>query len=261
MDELQQTWRTVIQPIFSKYGMTFPEPFFTPLPTQVDVVRIERDVQQQIDNFGIDIRDLFSCLANGITDGPRRGGKPLDLKRLFWGLLNSCFKEGTLPALLRHLREVGVVVARQTDDIPERERPELPRYADYVFRQGCELYDLEHGPCEDVARKQLRIEELKARIESISKDCTTMDGNHGTNKPETGASIAKSRKDRALLRGRRLCKENSEITIDEIIEDPLVLQIWPSKERPKPSTLRRIFEGSGITKRGRRKADKKPESR
>jgi len=172
MDELQQTWRTVIKPLIAKYDLVFPKPFFTPLPTKFDLIRLERDIQQRIDNFGIDIRDLFSCLANGITDGPRRGGKPLDLKRLFWGLLNSCFKERTLPALLRHLKEIEVVVARPADGIPERERPELPRYADYVFRQACELHDLEHGPCEDVARKQIRLEQLRARIESISKDCT-----------------------------------------------------------------------------------------
>ena len=54
--------------------------------------------------------------------------------------------------------------------------PELPKYAKLAFDLSGELYDLEYGPCEDVARKQKRIEELKARLGSISKDCTRLEG-------------------------------------------------------------------------------------
>lgn len=134
-----------------------------------------------------------------------------------------------------------------------------PLYAEEVWELGCQLWDLEHGPCEDVARKQERIEELETRLHSISPDCTRkVEPNktvaNGKNKPDTRVSIAKVRKERAMLRGKQLHKENPKITIDEIIKDPVLLQIWPTKKKPSVTYLKRLFEGSGITNRGRRKA-------
>ena len=114
----------------------------------------------------------------------------------------------------------------------------------------------------DVATNQIRLEIVQAYLKKLrAMDPFTFKAQHGTNEPETGVNIAKSRRDRALLRGKRLSKENPEITIDEIINDPLLLQIWPTKDKPSATYLKRMFEGSGITKRGRRKADKNSESR
>lgn len=136
--------------------------------------------------------------------------------------------------------------------------PELPEYADEVFDLSCQMFDLEHGPCQDVAGKQKRMEELKDRVNRISLDCTRkeLDGSRTTNdlkvKPKT--TRAQSRWDRAFLRGKELTKDNPEITIDEIIKDPVFRQIWPSSKRPSDSTIKRKLVGSGLTKRGRRKA-------
>jgi len=68
-------------------------------------------------------------------------------------------------------------------------------------------------------------------------------------------TLAQSLWDRFFLKAAELRKDDDETTIEKIIKDPLVLQIWPSKKRPKESTLKHKLEGSGLTKRGRRKAE------
>lgn len=71
-----------------------------------------------------------------------------------------------------HDAHVGAWVAWQRE-------PELPEYADEVFDLSCQLYDLEHGPCQDVAGKQKRMEGLKDRLKRISLDCTHSKGKPG----------------------------------------------------------------------------------
>jgi len=73
-------------------------------------------------------------------------------------------------------------------------------------------------------------------------------------KPRTPAQI---RKDRAIQKAIQIKeeirrKENREPTIDEIMQDPILLAIW-GREKPKESYLRRILEGKVETKRGPRK--------
>ena len=131
----------------------------------------------------------------------------------------------------------------------------------------------------DIVEYQRRVEELEARREEILADRrklfesqTEEDGvfstsevdqalSRGPSDDDDGAkmkpsvTLAQSRWDRFLLKAAELRKDDDETTIEEIIKDPLVLQIWPSKKRPKESTLKRKLEGSGLTKRGRRKAE------
>lgn len=117
----------------------------------------------------------------------------------------------------------------------------------------------------DEVERQRRVEELEARREKILADrrklFETQREDAAGNQSDDGAkmkpsvTLAQSRWDRFLLKAAELRKDDDETTIEEIIKDPLVLQIWPSKKRPKESTLKRKLEGSGLTKRGRRKAE------
>jgi len=150
----------------------------------------------------------------------------------------------------------------------EQDRPEhsenVEDWFNFYIERMNEIERVKHGPCEDETRRLNALRKLEASLKKhIATDPYTFNAQTVAKHQQAAKvpTLAKSRRDRALLLGKRLRNDNNDITIDELIEDPLVVGIWPSKERPKPSTLRRIFEGSGITKRGRRKADKNSESR
>lgn len=86
-----------------------------------------------------------------------------------------------------------------------------PLYAEEVWELGCQLWDLEHGPCEDVARKQERIEELETRLHSISPDCTRK---VGTAKESTQNGTGYKQTARIYAGG--LIAGNSQITLDDL---------------------------------------------
>lgn len=65
--------------------------------------------------------------------------------------------------------------------------------------------------------------------------------------------------DRLRAKAIDLVKDQSDMTIEQIMDDPifgaLVNAQWVPKKRPKESTIRRRLEGHGIAKVGRRRAE------
>jgi hypothetical protein len=58
--------------------------------------------------------------------------------------------------------------------------PKPPPYAEQVSNWSGQIWALEHGPCQDEARRQERIEKLQGRIKNIPLDCN--DGSADANK-------------------------------------------------------------------------------
>jgi hypothetical protein len=100
----QRTWQSVIEPIIKKYNFDFEYRVF-PVPdtTTFGVVKMERFLQHSCGAFGIEFRKMLVMLTNGITEGPLWGERPLDLTKMFVGVLHHCFKDETLPYLLEYI--------------------------------------------------------------------------------------------------------------------------------------------------------------
>ena len=84
--------------------------------------------------------------------------------------------EDKTPPVEFHDAHVSAALDHRSEEhfrlLMEQEKTELPEYFDEVFDLALQLDELKTGPCDDVARKQTRIEELEQRLASISLDCT-----------------------------------------------------------------------------------------